>query len=306
MAFPASVRLVEVGPRDGLQNEPGTLTTDLKVALIDRLADTGLKSIEAASFVSPKWAPQMADGAEVLAAVRRAPGVRYAALTPNRKGVERAIDAKADEVAVFAAASESFSQKNINCSIAKSLERFESVMAIAKAAGVPVRGYLSCVMGCPYDGRVEPEQVAAVAGDLAGLGCYEISLGDTIGVGTPMATQKMIEAVRRALPDTPLAVHFHDTYGQALANILVALELGIDVIDSSVAGLGGCPYAKGATGNVASEDVLYMLNGLGVKTGVDMAKLVDAAWFISGALGREPASRVARALGRPLDGGAAA
>ncbi|CBS88349.1 hydroxymethylglutaryl-CoA lyase [Azospirillum lipoferum] len=297
MLLPKFVRMVEVGPRDGLQNEKSMVPTAVKVELVDRLSDAGLSVVEAASFVSPKWVPQMGDSAEVLAGIARKPGVRYAALTPNLKGLEGALAAKADEVAVFGAASESFSRKNINCSIAESLDRFSPVMEQAKAAGVPVRGYVSCVLGCPYEGEIAPRAVADVAERLFAMGCYEISLGDTIGTGTPTKAQAMIAAVAERVPVEKIAVHFHDTYGQALANILAALQMGVAVVDSSVAGLGGCPYAKGASGNVASEDVLYMLNGLGIETGVDLDKLIAAGAFIGDAIGRPTASKVARARG---------
>ncbi|MFC5306661.1 hydroxymethylglutaryl-CoA lyase [Azospirillum picis] len=297
MQLPKFVRMVEVGPRDGLQNEKSMVPTAVKVELVNRLSDAGLTVVEAASFVSPKWVPQMGDSAEVLAGIARKPGVRYAALTPNLKGLEGALAAKADEVAVFGAASESFSRKNINCSIAESLDRFAPVMEQAKAAGVPVRGYVSCVLGCPYEGEIAPQAVADVAERLYAMGCYEISLGDTIGTGTPTKAQLMIAAVAERVPVDKIAVHFHDTYGQALANILAALQMGVAVVDSSVAGLGGCPYAKGASGNVASEDVLYMLNGLGIETGVDLDRLVAAGAFISEAIGRPTASKVARARG---------
>jgi hydroxymethylglutaryl-CoA lyase len=296
-ALPRFVRMVEVGPRDGLQNEKTIVLTAVKIALVEKLADAGLSVIEAGSFVSPKWVPQMGDSAEVFAGLARKPGVRYAALTPNLKGLEGALAAKADEVAVFGAASESFSQKNINCSIAESLDRFAPVMEQAKAAGVPVRGYVSCVLGCPYEGEIAPSAVAEVAARLYAMGCYEISLGDTIGTGTPAKAQAMIAAVAARVPMDKIAVHFHDTYGQALTNLYAALELGVAVVDSSVAGLGGCPYAKGASGNVASEDVLYMLNGLGIETGVDLDRLIAAGAFISDALGRPTASKVARARG---------
>ena len=296
MRLPKRVRMVEVGPRDGLQNEAQILPAATKIALIERLADAGLGVIEAGSFVSPKWIPQMADTADVLAGLKRKPGVSYPVLVPNMKGFDAALAAGVEEIAVFAAASESFSRRNINCSIAESLERFAPVTAAARQHGIRVRGYISCVVDCPYEGPVAPAAVADVAAKLAALGCYEVSLGDTIGTGTPARVQAMVEAVAAVVPITRLAVHFHDTYGQALANILAALEQGIAVIDSSVAGLGGCPYAKGASGNVASEDVLYMLAGLGIDTGVDLAKLAAAGQFISQALGREPVSKVARAL----------
>lgn len=298
MGFPQQVRLVEVGPRDGLQNEPGAvIATSIKVELIQRLADSGLSHIEAASFVSPKWVPQMADASEVMAGIQRHAGVTYSALTPNLKGLEGALAANVSEVAVFTAASEAFTQKNINCTIAESLERFTPLIERARQEGIPVRGYVSTVLGCPYAGETAPAQVAAVCRDLYQLGCHEISLGDTIGVGTPLKAKRMLEAVAREVPMDKLAAHFHDTYGQALANLYAVLEEGIAVIDASVSGLGGCPYASGASGNVATEDVLYMLNGLGIETGVDLDKLVATSHWISGQLGRSPASRVAQALG---------
>nr|WP_255775643.1 hydroxymethylglutaryl-CoA lyase [Microbulbifer sediminum] len=295
--MPARVKMVEVGPRDGLQNEKQEISVATRVALIDRLSAAGLPVIEAGSFVSPKWVPQMAASEEVLAGIQRRPGVTYSALTPNMKGYERALQARADEVAVFGAASESFTQKNINCSIAESLERFRPLLQQARTDGIPVRGYVSCVLGCPYEGDIAPEKVAEVSAELLEMGCYEISLGDTIGVGTPEAARRMIETVASRVPMERLAVHFHDTYGQALANIYAALQAGVAVVDSAVAGLGGCPYARGASGNVASEDVLYMLDGLGIETGVDLKRLVAAGDFISAELGRESNSRVARALG---------
>jgi isopropylmalate/homocitrate/citramalate synthase len=288
--------MVEVGPRDGLQNEMKPVPAATKIALIDKLSASGLSVIEAGAFVSPKWVPQMADSAEVLAGIQRLPGRRYPVLVPNLKGYEAAAAAKVDEIAVFAAASESFSQKNINCSIAESIERFRPVAEAARRDRRHIRGYVSCVLGCPYEGEIAPAKVAAVSKALLDLGCEEISLGDTIGVGTPGKAQAMIEAVAAEMPRERLAVHFHDTYGQALANILAALELGIAVVDSAVAGLGGCPYAPGASGNVASEDVLYMLQGLGIETGVDLDRLAEAGSFICQALGRQPASRVAQAL----------
>ena len=296
MRLPPEVRIVEVGPRDGLQNEAQTIPAAIKIALIDRLSATGLRAVEAGAFVSPKWVPQMADSAEVLAGIERRDGVRYPVLVPNMKGFQAAAAAGAEEIAVFGAASESFTRENINCSIAESLARFAPVCGAARAARMKVRGYVSCVLGCPYEGDIAPEKVAEVAAGLAELGCYEVSLGDTIGVGTPAKAQAMLQAVAEVLPIDRLAVHFHDTYGQALANILACLELGVAVVDSSVAGLGGCPYAKGATGNVASEDVLYMLDGLGIETGVDLDRLAAAGRFISDHLGRPPASKVARAL----------
>ncbi len=297
MRLPTQVKLVEVGPRDGLQNEARPVPMAAKVGLIDLLSATGLGVIESGSFVSAKWVPQMADTAEVLAAIRRRPGVCYPVLTPNLQGLEAAMAAGVDEVAVFASASESFSQKNINCSIAESLDRFAPVAAKALAAGLRVRGYVSCVLGCPYEGVITPEAVAAVAVRLAEMGCAEISLGDTIGTGTPAKAQAVVAAVASRLPVAMLAAHFHDTYGQALANLLAVLEQGVAVIDASVAGLGGCPYAKGASGNVASEDVLYMLDGLGIATGVDLDRLIEAGAFICRALERPSGSKVARARG---------
>ena len=296
MKLPEHVRLVDVGPRDGLQNEQAIVPTDVKVTLIDLLSDAGFPAVEATAFVSPKWVPQMADAADVLARIRRKPDVRYPVLTPNMKGFEAALAAKADEVAVFVAASETFSRKNINCSIAESLERAKPVFGAARANGVRVRGYISCVLGCPYEGNVDPGKVADVADALHRLGAYEVSLGDTIGTGTAGKTQTLIRTVSERVPIELLAGHFHDTYGQALTNLYAALELGVTTFDCSVAGLGGCPYAKGATGNVASEDVVYLLQGLDVKTGVDMTKLRRAGQFISDFLARPPASRVARAL----------
>ena len=294
--LPARVRLVEVGPRDGLQNEAQKVPAGVKVALIDLLSAAGFPAIEATSFVSPKWVPQMADAAEVMARIRRREGVRYPVLTPNVKGFEAALAAGADEVAVFVAASEAFSRRNLNCSIAESLDRAAPVFAAAKAHGVRVRGYVSCVLGCPYEGDVDPVKVAGVAAGLYALGAYEVSLGDTIGVGTAGRTRALFAAVGERVPVAALAGHFHDTYGQALTNVYAAMELGVATFDCSVAGLGGCPYAKGATGNVASEDLLYLLNGLGIETGVDMARLRAAGHYISDFLGRAPASRVARAL----------
>ncbi len=296
MHLPKQVRMVEVGPRDGLQNEAQLVPTATKIALIEQLADAGLSVVEAGSFVSPKWIPQMADTSEVLAGLTRKPGVSYPVLVPNMQGFAAALAAEVEEIAIFAAASESFSRRNINCSIAESLERFAPVAEGARRRGLRLRGYISCVVDCPYEGPIAPAAVADVAASLAALGCYELSLGDTIGTGTPARIQAMIERVAAAVPRERLAVHFHDTYGQALANILAALEQGVAVIDSSVAGLGGCPYAKGASGNVASEDVLYLLDGLGIRTGVAMARLAAAGRFVSQALGREPVSKVARAL----------
>ena len=298
MAFPKHVRLFEMGARDGLQNESGpVIDTAIKVELINRLSDTGLTHIEAASFVSPKWVPQMGDASAVMAGITRKQGITYSALTPNLKGLEGAIAAGADEVAVFGAASEAFTQKNINCSIKESLERFAPVIEMAKEHDIRVRGYVSTVMGCPYDGEIDPAQVAAVSRDLLDMGCYEISLGDTIGVGTPLKAKRMLEAVAHQVPVEKLAAHFHDTYGQALSNLYAVVEEGVAVIDASVAGLGGCPYAQGASGNVATEDVLYMLNGLGIETGVDLQKLAQTGHWIAAQLGRTSGSKVALALG---------
>jgi hydroxymethylglutaryl-CoA lyase len=296
MNLPRKVRIVEMGPRDGLQNEKREVPTAVKLELIERLADAGLPAVEATAFVSPKWVPQMADHTEVLERIRRKPGVSYPVLTPNLKGFEAARAAGATEVAVFAAASEAFSKRNINCTIAESLERFRPVTEAARKAGIKVRGYVSCVLGCPYEGEVAPANVAEVAGALHDMGCYEVSLGDTIGAGTPRKAQAMIEACAGRMPVAQLAGHYHDTYGQALANIYASLELGVATFDSSVAGLGGCPYAAGATGNVATEDVVYLMNGLGIETGIDLARLVEIGQWISGALGREPATRAGRAL----------
>jgi len=296
MNLPERVKMVEVGPRDGLQNEPAHVPTQIKIDLIQRLAETGLKVIEAGSFVSPKWVPQMADSAGVMAGIKKKSGVRYPVLVPNMKGFEAALGAGVEEIAVFSAASETFSKKNTNCSVADGLRRFESVCDAARLRNIPVRGYISCVLGCPYEGKVAPEKVAEVAASLYAMGCYEISLGDTIGVGTPGKTKALIETVADRVPTDKLAGHFHDTYGQALANVYAALECGVSVIDSSVAGLGGCPYAPGASGNVASEDVLYLLNGLGIRSGVDLELLIEAGQFISGHLGRPPISKVSRAL----------
>jgi len=290
------VKIVEVGPRDGLQNEPREVPTEVKLELIERLAAAGLTSVEATAFVSPKWVPQMADHTEVLERIRRKPGVSYPVLTPNLKGFEAARAAGATEVAIFGAASEAFSRKNINCSIAESLDRFRPVAEAAKKGNVKVRGYVSCVLGCPYEGDVAPQRVADVAGELYDMGCYEVSLGDTIGIGTPGKTKAMLEACARRLPMDRLAGHYHDTYGQALANIYASLEVGVRSFDASVAGLGGCPYAAGASGNVATEDVIYMLHGLGIHTGIDLNQLVDTGQWICGLLGREPASKVSRAV----------
>jgi hydroxymethylglutaryl-CoA lyase len=287
---------VEVGPRDGLQNEPGEVPTAVKVELIERLAEAGLPAVEATAFVSPKWIPQMADHTEVMERIRRKPGVAYPVLTPNLKGFEAARAAGATEVAIFGAASEAFSKKNINCSIAESLKRFEPITLESKKFNIRVRGYVSCVLGCPYEGEIKPEKVAEVAGALYDMGCYEVSLGDTIGTGTPGKTRAMIEACARRVPLERLAGHYHDTYGQALANIYASLEMGVATFDASVAGLGGCPYAAGASGNVATEDVIYMLNGLGIRTGVDLDRLVDIGQWICGLLNRKPASKAALAI----------
>ena len=293
--LPSSVKIVEVGPRDGLQNEKSPVSASDKIALIDMLAEAGLTYIESGSFVSPKWVPQMATSSEIFEKLNRNEHVTYAALTPNMRGFEAAMSVNADEVAIFGAASESFSQKNINCSIEESLERFMPIMQAAKAANIKVRGYVSCVLGCPYEGDIEPDQVAMVAEKLFNMGCYEISLGDTIGVGTPASVIKMLQAVSNRVPIDKLAVHFHDTYGQALTNIYAALQMGIKVVDSAIAGLGGCPYAKGASGNVATEDVVYMLNGLDIKTSIDFDKLLEAGWYISEKLGKAPISKVSTA-----------
>ncbi|MEZ5785180.1 MAG: hydroxymethylglutaryl-CoA lyase [Xanthobacteraceae bacterium] len=295
MDYPSSVRIVEVGPRDGLQNEAKAVPAQVKAELIDRLAAAGCRTIEAGSFVSPKWVPQMADTAEVLARITRRPGVSYPVLVPNAKGLEAAVASGVDEVAIFASASEAFSKRNINCSIAESLTRFEPVLAAAPRHGIKVRGYVSCVLGCPYQGAVPVEAVADVARGLFTMGCYEVSLGDTIGTGTPFAAVAMAEAVLQHVPVDRVALHFHDTYGQALANIYACLALGISVVDSAVGGLGGCPYAKGATGNVATEDVVYMLQGMGVETGIDLDRLIAAASFIASALEKPPVSHLARA-----------
>jgi len=296
MSLPDRVRIVEVGPRDGLQNEKVEVPTALKLEFIERLADAGLRAVEATAFVSPKWIPQMADHTEVLERIRRKPGVSYPVLTPNMKGFEAARAAGATEVAVFAAASESFSKKNINCSIAESLERFRPVIEGSLKYGIKVRGYISCVVACPYEGDVDARKVAEVAGTLYDMGCYEVSLGDTIGAGTPRRTQAMIEACLQRVPAAKLAGHYHDTYGQALANIYASMELGVATFDASVSGLGGCPYAKGASGNVATEDVVYMMHGLGIDTGIDLDKLVDTGIWISSVLQRPPGSKAGRAI----------
>lgn len=295
MNLPNKVNIVEVGARDGLQNE-SPVSTQAKIRLIDLLSDTGLTHIEAGSFVSPKWVPQMADSLDVMKKITRRHNVIYSALTPNVQGFEKALDAGANQVAIFTSSSEGFCQHNINCSIADSLTRFEPVMELAAKHNIPVRGYLSCVADCPYDGPTTPEQVARVANLLMELGCYEVSLGDTIGTGTPIRIAKMLEAVQVKVPTDKLAVHFHDTWGQALANIYQALMMGINTVDSSVAGLGGCPYAHGASGNVATEDVLYLCQGLGIETGVDLELLAKAGWMISEELNRQPTSKVSLAL----------
>ncbi len=300
-ALPERVKIVEVGPRDGLQNEKTMVSTDIKVELIHRLCDAGLSVIEATAFVSPKWVPQMADASDVMARISRKPGVTYPVLAPNLKGLEAAIEVGATEVAVFGAASESFSQKNINCSIAESLDRFRPVVAAANDANIAVRGYVSCVLGCPYEGEISPQKVADVAKALIDMGAYEISLGDTIGTGTPGKAQAMIDAVANHVAIEKLAAHFHDTYGQALANLLAVLQMGIATIDSSVAGLGGCPYAKGASGNVATEDVVYMLNGLGIDTGIDLEKLAETGSWITGKIGRQSGSKANLALAAKRD-----
>lgn len=290
------VKIVEVGPRDGLQNEKQPISVDTKVGLIERLVHAGVKHIEAASFVSPKWVPQMAGSPEVMQRVPRTAGVHYSALTPNLKGLEAAVAAGCEEVAVFAAASETFSQRNINCSIRESLERFRSVIEVALDNKLRVRGYVSCVLGCPYEGNIAPEKVSDVALLLSEMGCHEISLGDTIGRGNPITTRRMLESCIRVVPASQLAGHYHDTYGMAIANIVASLELGLRTFDSSVSGLGGCPYATGASGNVATEDVVYLLHCMGYETGIDLPKLIQAGMCISSVLGRETSSRVARAM----------
>ena len=296
MAFPVDVRIVEVGPRDGLQNEQVDIGTASKIELIDRLSRTGLRSIEATAFVSPKWVPQMADAAEVLAGIARQPQISYPVLVPNEQGYERARAAGAQEVAVFTAASEAFNLRNTNATIAQSLDRFRPVLERANADGVRVRGYVSTVLGCPYQGEVPLADVVRVAADLHAMGCYEISLGDTIGVGTPVRARAMLKSVAAEVPMPALAIHFHDTYGQALANVLACLEEGVAVVDSAVSGAGGCPYAKGASGNVASEDVVYMLHGLGIRTGIDLPALAEVGRWLAGLLGRDTGSKVGKAL----------
>lgn len=296
MSLPPRVKIVEVGPRDGLQNEKQTIPTDVKIQLIEDLVHAGLTYIEAGSFVNPKWVPQMADSVDVFSQVTRAPQVTYAALIPNLQGFERAIQVNADEVAIFAAASEMFSQKNINCSIAESIERFDAVIKAAKQQQIPVRGYISCVLGCPYSGTVDPQLVTEIAVELLNRGCYEISLGDTIGIGTAGDVNRLLRTITQKIPIEKLAVHFHDTYGQALANVYASLVQGISVVDASVAGLGGCPYAPGAAGNLATEDLVYLLNGMGIEHGVDLTKLIAAGNKISEFLQRPNGSRVARAM----------
>jgi len=297
MSLPKQVKIVEVSPRDGLQNESGIIAVEDKLALINGLRQAGVKHIEVTGFVSPKWVPQLADAKQVCAGLTPDPGVHYSALTPNLKGLDAALEAGIKEVAVFTAASESFNQKNINCSIEESFARFAPVMDQARAHDIKVRGYVSCVLGCPYEGAIDPQVVARVAARLADMGCYEVSLGDTIGTGTPQAARTMLSMCAEQVPMAQLALHFHDTYGQALANIMACLELGAAVIDASVAGLGGCPYAKGATGNVSTENVVYMLNGMGIETGIDLPLLIEAGQRISQVLGRPPNSQVARAMG---------
>ncbi|SFD86912.1 hydroxymethylglutaryl-CoA lyase [Paracidovorax konjaci] len=295
-SLPTRAKLVDVGPRDGLQNEKSPVPASVKIGLVHRLQAAGLTEIEVTSYVSPKWVPQMADNHEVMAGIERRPGVRYSVLTPNLKGYEAAVQDRPDEIVVFGSASEAFSQKNINCSIAESIERFAPVVEAARAAGIHVRGAMSCTVGCPYEGEVPPERVGYLAGLMKGIGVQHIGVADTIGVGTPRKVQRAIEATLAHYAVNDLSGHFHDTYGQALANTLAALEVGVWQFDTSVAGLGGCPYAKGATGNVATEDVVYMLHGMGIETGIDLDALVDAGAYISDFLGRKPNSRAATAL----------
>ena len=290
--IPEKIQIVEVGPRDGLQNEKEWVPTETKISLIEKLADAGLTKIEATSFVSPKWVPQLKDAHEVFTGIKRISGVSYPVLTPNMKGFERALEADAKEIAVFSAASEAFTQKNTNCSIEESINRFRPVLDEAKKTNIPVRGYISCVLGCPYQGNVAVEDVVNIAAKMTEMGCFQISLGDTIGAGTPVQAKRMVQKVSEKVPVSKLALHFHDTRGQALANIFACLELGVTVIDASVAGLGGCPYAKGATGNVATEDVVFMLHGMDIETGIDLNKLIETGRFISDVLGRVPQSRV--------------
>jgi len=295
MAFPKQVKLVEVGPRDGLQNEPQTVPTATKIALINQLSETGLSSIEVTSFVSPKWIPQLADHNEVFLGIQKKPHIHYPVLVPNLKGLEAALSVGVTDIAVFTTPSEQFSQQNTHCSVAESLKRLTDVIEVAKRQSLRIRAYLSCILGCPYEGEMLPEKVASLASTLFQMGCEEISLGDTIGVGTPLKTKQLLKKVSEQVPKEHLAVHFHDTYGMALANIYVALECGITVIDSAIAGLGGCPYARGASGNVATEDVLYLLQSMGIETGVDLEKIIRVGKFIAKQLGREPQSKVSRA-----------
>lgn len=302
MNLPKQVKLVEVGARDGLQNEKQNVPTEIKVDLINRLAKTGLTHIEATSFVSPRWVPQMADHSEVMAKIIRVPGVCYSALVPNEKGLHAALAAKVNEIAVFTAASETFIQKNINSTIAESLANFAPLITIAKQHQIRARGYISCSLGCPYEGEISPQQVAKIANELYQLGCDEISLGDTIGVGTPLKAQHLVETVSKTVPLDKLALHFHDTYGQAIANIFAVLQMGISIIDASVAGLGGCPYAPGAAGNVATEDVVYLLNGLGIHSGVDLKKIVSVGKYISDYFKRPPRSKVTIAMVKTVEG----
>lgn len=293
--FPNKVKIVEVGPRDGLQNEPNNIPTKTKIDFINKLSGTGLKNIEVTSFVSPKRIPQLADSSEVFAGIEKMPGICYSVIVPNAQGMETALSLKANHVAVLTTVSETFAEKNTHCSIAESLNRIETILQMAKKASIPVRAYISCVLGCPYEGDISIESVVKLAKKLIDMGCYEISLGDTIGVGTPIKASNLIKAITKKVPVEKLAVHFHDTYGQAIANIYACLELGVSVIDSSIAGLGGCPYAKGASGNVATEDVLYMLNGLGIETGLDMDALIGVSRFVAEFTGRPPRSKVAEA-----------
>jgi len=296
MPLPSHVKIVEVGPRDGLQNEAQVVPTVIKIELIERLADAGLRVVESTSFVSPKWVPQMGDNSAVLRGIKRHPATVYPVLTPNLQGFDAAIEAGATEVAIFGAASESFSRKNINCTISESLKRFEPVVSAASALEIPVRGYVSCVVGCPYEGAIDPNKAAEVAKTLFDMGCYEISLGDTIGVGNPASVMKLIEACTKHLPIEKLAGHYHDTYGMAIANIYASLQMGMAIFDSSIAGLGGCPYAKGASGNVATEDVVYLLQGLGIETGIDLAKLAVVGNWISSAINRPNGAKAGRAI----------
>ncbi|XP_069744349.1 3-hydroxy-3-methylglutaryl-CoA lyase, cytoplasmic isoform X2 [Narcine bancroftii] len=298
-ALPEFVKIVEVGPRDGLQNEKVLVPTEVKIKFINLLSETGLTVIEATSFVSSKWVPQLADHTEVMQGIKKCPPVSYPVLTPNLHGFQAAIDAGAKEVAIFGAASESFSRRNTNCSIEESMQRFEEVIRAAKKASIPVRGYVSCAIGCPYEGTIAPTKVAEVARRMYNMGCYEISLGDTTGIGTPGDMKEMLQVVMKEIPKSALAVHCHDTYGQALANVYVALQMGINVVDCSVAGLGGCPYADGTSGNVSTEDVVYMLTGLGIHTGVELSKLMEAGHFICEALNRKTNSKVAQACYKP-------